>query len=295
MTKPALLTIQSSRFFVLRLGRFARLVLARFGEERCNSVAQALSYTTILALVPLTTVAFGLLAVFPVFEEWMGTVQDFIYDHFVPASGDVVQKYLQQFASKAAGLTAVGLLFLFVTALMLMATVEQTFNDIWHASHKRKLLQRFLTYWALLTLGPVLLGISLSLTSYLISLPIFAGQGALSLARGLVLGSLPFLLQFAMFAFLYTSVPNVAVKWRHAVIGGIFASILFEFAKRAFALFVVKYSSYKVIYGAVATLPVFLIWVYVSWIVILLGAIVVSSLPQWKTLGLEESKPRARA
>lgn len=295
MNKPALFTIQRSRSFALRLGRFVRLVHARFEEERCNSVAQALSYTTILALVPLTTVAFGLLAVFPVFEEWMGTVQDFVYDHFVPASGDVVQQYLQQFASKAAGLTALGLLFLFLTALMLMATVEQTFNDIWHASHKRKLLQRFLTYWALLTLGPVLLGISLSLTSYLISLPIFAGQGVLAIARGLLLSSLPFLLQFAMFAFLYTAVPNVAVKWRHAVIGGLFAAVLFEIAKRGFALFVVKYSSYKIIYGAIATLPVFLIWVYVSWIVILLGAIVVSSLPQWKTLGLDAAKPGARA
>lgn len=261
--------------------RFARLVHARFGEDRLNRVAQALSYTTVLSIVPLTTLVFGLFSVFPVFENWMMAVQNFLYSHFVPASGDVVQKYLNQFASKSAQLTAVGLAFLIVTALMLMATIEQTFNDIWRVVHQRRAIYRFLTYWAILSLGPILLGLSLSLTSALVNPGSLRAAGVFGTVWAGFLWLLPLLTELAAFLLVYTVVPNVPIKWRHALIGSVFTVALFEIAKSGFATMVLKYSSYTFVYGAIAALPVFLIWVYVSWLIILLGAVIVALAPQW--------------
>ncbi|HLQ24390.1 MAG TPA: YihY family inner membrane protein [Acidiferrobacterales bacterium] len=266
--------------------RLGRLVLSRFKADRCNRVAQALSYTTLLAVVPLTTVTFAVLSVLPVFQTWMTMIQNFIYGHFVPASGQAVQKYMLQFASKTAQLTAVGLLVLFITAVMVMATIEQVFNEIWRAPQNRKLAYRFLIYWSILTLGPILFGLSLSITSYLVSLPLFAHPRwqAFSDFRHFFLGSLPFLFEVLAFMLLYMVIPNVRVKWQHALTGSVFAAILFEIAKHGFTGFVLHYSSYQLIYGAIAALPVFLIWIYLSWIVILLGAIFVAELPLWGTL-----------
>ena len=270
---------------MMRLGNFIVLVMARFHEDRCGDVAQALSYTTLLSIVPLTTVTFAILSAFPVFQVWMNTIQAFIYSHFVPASGDVVQKYLLQFANKSTQLTVVGLVFLIVTALMLMATIERSFNLIWRAPHHRKLMYRFLTYWAILTLGPILVGASLSLTSYFMSLRLFSESAPiLGGFKHFMLSGLPFFLEILAFMLLYIVVPNVYVKPRHAFAGSLFAAILFEIAKRSFAFFVLHYSSYRMIYGAIATLPVFLIWIYLSWMVILLGAVVVAVMPQWRAL-----------
>jgi membrane protein len=273
----------SSADYAVQFWRFARLLGRRYSDDRLNRVAQALSYTTVLAVVPFTTVAFAILSVFPVFEEWMATIQTFIYKHFVAASGDTVQYYLQQFSQKSAQLTAIGLLFLIVTALMLMETIEYTFNEIWRVQQKRKALYRFLTYWAILTLGPILLVVSLSLTSYVVSLPLFEktiGGGV----RAFFLNSLPFLFETLAFALLYMVVPNTHVRWRHALAGCVLTAILFEVAKWGFAYFVVNFSAYQLIYGAIATLPVFLIWIYLSWMIILLGAEFVAIAPFWGKL-----------
>lgn len=279
----------------INLWRFLRLVYQRFNEDRLNSVAQALSYTTVLSLVPLTTLAFGLFSVFPVFEKWMMALQSFLYSHFVPASGDVIQKYLNQFANKSAQLTAVGLAFLVVTALMLMATIEQTFNDIWRVTQRRKAMYRFLMYWALLTLGPLLLGLSMSLTASLTALPALRNSGFGAVWQTF-LAMLPFLATALAFMLLYSLVPNATVYWRHALVGSLISAVLFELAKRGFALIVVKYSSYQLVYGAIAALPVFLIWIYVSWAITLMGALWVALLPQWgrpATVGLVTEARRA--
>lgn len=276
----------SSADHAIQFWRFTRLLGRRYSDDRLNRVAQALSYTTVLAVVPFTTVAFAILSVFPVFEEWMATIQTFIYKHFVPTSGDTVQYYLQQFSQKSAQLTAIGLLFLIVTALMLMETIEYTFNEIWRVQQKRKALHRFLTYWAILTLGPILLVVSLSLTSYVVSLPLFEKTMGGSV-RGFFLNSLPFLFEVLAFSLLYLAVPNTRVRWRHALAGSVFSAILFELAKWGFAYFVVHFSSYQLVYGAIATLPVFLIWIYLSWIIILLGAEFVAIAPGWGKLDPE--------
>src|SRR3989304_1936439 len=160
--------------FFRALFRLLRWVAQRFREDRCTRVAGALSFTTLLALVPLTAVTFAIFSRFEIFESWMMMAQEFIYGNFVPAAGEAVNRSLQKFAANAGKLTIWGLLFLFLTSLMLMATIERVFNDIWHVPHTRKRLHRYLSYGALLVLGPMLIGISLWSPFYLISLPLFS-------------------------------------------------------------------------------------------------------------------------
>lgn len=258
----------------------ALLVFHRFDQDRCARVAGALAYTTILALVPFTAVVFAILSVFPVFETWMERAQDFIYTNFVPASGAMVRRYLQQFAEKAGRLTVFGLMFLGVTAIMLLVTVERAFNDIWRVTAQRSLVRRAAAYGAVLTFGPVLLGLSLSVTIHLVSLPLFGGKGG----RGGMIGALPFVFEVLACLLLYAVVPNRPVRLAHALVGALFAAALLELAKRGFTLYALKYSNFRAIYGAVATIPIFLIWVYLSWLVLLLGAVVTAALPEWKQL-----------
>lgn len=261
----------------LRFWKFVVLVARRFQQDRCQRVAGALSFTTVLAVVPLMAVIIAVLSLFPVFDSWKSVIQDFIYSNFVPASGDVVQKYLTQFAGKAGQLTAVGLVFLMVTAIMLMATIEDAFNDIWRVKNTRKVLYRFLVYWALLTLGPILIAVSLTVTSQFFALPIF-GQDDITWVHRALNVVWPLVFETVAAVLLYTVVPNAPVRWRYALLGGVFAAILIEVAKRLFAYSMKTFTSYQVVYGAVAALPIFLVWIYISWIVILLGAIVVATL-----------------
>jgi membrane protein len=265
--------------FLHNLRRFSAIVWRRFGRDRCSRVAGALAYTTLLAVVPLSAVGFAVLSVFPVFKTWMTTVQDFIYGNFVPTAGDTVSQYLQQFATNAGRLTAWGLVFLFVTAVMLIATIEKAFNDIWHVRRQRTLARRITAYWAVITLGPMLMGLSLSTTSYIASLPLFSGVGGV---RKVVLKLAPIAFEWAAFVLLYVTVPKAAVRIRYACIGAVVATVLFECAKLLFGTFVASAGSYRTIYGAVAVLPVFLIWIYVSWVVTLLGAEVTAAMPHWQ-------------
>ena len=272
--------------------RFACRVALHFRQDRCQRVAGALSFTTVLSVVPLTAVILAMLSLFPVFSTWMTVIQDFIYSNFVPTSGEMVQQYLTQFATKAGRLTAIGLLFLMMTAIMLMATIEEAFNDIWRVKNTRKVLHRFLSYWALLTLGPILLAVSLSLTSQVFSLPIF--DRAMVHAVDRVMGGLlPLVFEVGAMMLLYTIVPNATVRWRHALTGSLFAAVLLETAKALFAASMKTFASYQVIYGALAALPIFLLWIYISWIIILLGAIVTATLGSTAASRPEQNQPTA--
>ncbi len=268
--------------FLQAFFRLLRWVVQRFREDRCTRVAGALSFTTLLALVPLTAVTFAIFSRFEIFESWMTMVQEFIYGNFVPAAGETVSGYLQKFAANAGKLTIWGLLFLFLTSLMLMATIERVFNDIWHVPHTRKRLQRYLSYGAVLVLGPMLFGISLSSTYYLISLPLFSHQSAFGDLKVFLLAAAPVIFEWLAFWALYVAVPNYHVRRRHGLIGSLFASVVFEIAKRGFGFFVTHFANYKAIYGAVAALPVFLIWIYLSWTIILAGAVLTATLPEWR-------------
>lgn len=253
------------------LWAFLRYLHHRFGADQCTRAAAALAYTTLLALVPLLTVVFVTLAAFPAFQDWRGDFEAFIFRNFVPALGDQVQGYLRDFTAKAGGLQAAGLIALVVTALMTLATIERSFNVIWGIQRQRPWMVRFLVYWALLTLGPLLIGAGMIATSYVISLPLLADGGFTADARTRLIGLFPFAATTVAFALFFKLIPFRPVPLRHALTGGLVASVLFELAKRGFAIYVTRFPSTDV-YGAFAALPVFLLWIYLSWLVVLLGA-----------------------
>lgn len=259
-----------------------RLVFERFTEDRCVQVAGSLTFTTLLALVPLFTIAFALFAAFPVFEDWSNAFKIFLLTTLVPEmGGKVITVYMQQFADNAAQLTALGLAFLALTALLLLATIEKVFNAIWRARRPRSALQRFTIYWVVLTIGPLLIGASLSLTSWLITQSMgFAGDAEQT--QALLLRLLPAALNAVAFAVLYLMLPNRRVKVLDAVIGGTVAAVAIELVKRGFGLYVQLFPTYSLIYGTFATVPIFLMWVYLSWLVVLFGAVVVAVLPYWR-------------
>jgi len=243
-----------------------------FRHDRCFEAAGALSYTSLLALVPLMAVILGVLSAFPVFDYGVEQLQDFIFSNFVPAAGDVVREYLNQFIARSTGLTGTGTLFLVVTAIILMATIEKSLNRIWRVDRVRHPTSRLVMYWAVLTLGPMLLGGSLGLTSYLAALPLLAPEFARgTLQSGLLLMTPP-LVALAAFTLIFLLVPNRRVHWRHALAGAAFSALAFELSKRGFVLYISNFPTYERLYGALATIPIFLVWIYVSWVVILLGA-----------------------
>ncbi|WP_213778555.1 YihY family inner membrane protein [Caballeronia sp. dw_276] len=262
--------------------RLAGFVARRTGEDRVAQVAGSLTFTTVLSLVPLATVAFALFTAFPIFASFQMSLQDFLASHLMPSQiNSQIFKYLNQFASKAKGLTTVGMIILFVTSVMTMMTVESAFNVIWRVRKSRPLAQRILVYWAIITLGPILFGVSLSMSSYLFAQSIaFAGSHNLlppGVEWALTSATLPFtVLAFAM---LYVFLPNCKVAWRDALVGGLIAAIAFELTKRGFGYYVRRIPTYTAVYGAFAALPVFLLWVYICWMITLIGAMVASALP----------------
>lgn len=254
-----------------RLVALPRCVFHNFLGDHGLQLAAGLAYTSLLSLVPLMAVMIGLFSVFPAFDRVTTDIQDFIFQNFVPASGEVVQSYLQAFASKARGLTAIGTVVLVVTSVMLISSINAAMNRIWKVQHHRSLIGRVLVYWALLTLGPLLIGASLVATSYLVSLPLFRGVSPDG-TRGLVLTLLPWLSAAVGFTLMYTIVPDTRVRIRDALLGGVVAAVLFEIAKGGFAFYVTRFPTYQTIYGALAAVPLFLVWIYVTWVIILLGA-----------------------
>ncbi|TXI81028.1 MULTISPECIES: YihY family inner membrane protein [unclassified Cupriavidus] len=258
----------------------ARYAMRRAGEDRLPQVSASLTFTTVLAMVPVLTVAFALLAAFPVFRDFRGQIETFLFQNLIPGGNisDSVSRYLGQFAKSARGLTALGLAGLMITSVLTMLTVEDALNAIWRVKRRRPLAQRILVFWAVLTLGPVLIGGSLSISSYLIS--ISAGYvGTIPFGVSLLVGLTPVLLSALAFAFLYMAVPYAYVEWRDAFVAGVVAAIAFEVAKRAFGYFITHIPTYTAVYGTFAVFPLFLLWMYVSWLVTLLGATIAANLP----------------
>ncbi len=251
---------------------FLFFVQKHFTGDHSVRTAAALSYTSLLSLVPLMAVMFSTLAAFPVFQGLEKEIEAFIFKNFVPALGETVQTYLHEFSEKASGLRAIGISFLFITVLLMMNTIENAFNVIWRVRAKRKPVTRFMTYWAILTLGPLLLGAGFVATSYLASLPIFSEVDQTLGIKRKFLFLIPFLMSTVAFFLIYQLLPNRTVSTKSALIGGLVAGILFEIAKRLFAYYVVHFPSQQAIYGAFATIPIFLLWIYLSWVIILLGA-----------------------
>jgi len=256
-----------------------RTLRQRFREDHLALTASSLTFTTLISLVPLMTVMLALFTAFPIFSRFQTALQQYFFQALIPDSiARPVLTALTQFAGKASKLGSVGLIFLGVTALALMFTIDRTLNAIWRVRQPRPLAQRVLVYWAAITLGPLLLGASLSITSYLV--PTLRGNaGALSGAVTFVLALIEFGLLAVGLAGLFRYVPNTHVRWSHAVAGGVFAALGFEVAKRVLAWYVKLVPTYSMIYGVFATLPILLLWVYVSWVIVLLGAVVAAYAP----------------
>ncbi len=251
----------------------------RFREDRLGVTAGSLTFTTLISLVPLVTVMLALFSAFPMFASFQGSLEKFFLQSLVPDTiARPVLMALTQFAGKANRLGTVGLVLLVATALALMLTIDRSLNAIWRVRQPRPIAQRVLVYWAAATLGPLLLAVSLSLTSYAIS----ASRGVVDALPGglsLLLGVLEFMLFAAGMAGLFHYVPNTHVRWRHALAGGIFTACGFEVAKSVLGWYLRQVPTYAMVYGAFATVPIFLVWLYVSWVVVLLGAVVAAYAP----------------
>ncbi len=261
---------------------FIRYVFVRFFQHNCTQVAASLTFTTLLSLVPLIAIALSVVAAFPAFGEMSAQIKTFILTTMMPeAANKVIGIYMQQFADNAVKLTAIGTAFLGVTALALMLTIDKALNGIWRVTRLRPLLHRLLIYWAVLTIGPLLIGASLSLTSWLIGISMGLTQGIPGVEVALLqLG--PIMLTSAAFAVPYLIVPNRQISWRHAAAGGLAAAVGFEIMKQGFAFYITRFPTYQAVYGAFATIPIFLMWIYLSWLMVLLGAVIAASLSSWR-------------
>lgn len=265
MKKPQSLDLRLS---LLHTMQFLKLLLSRFMSNNSLQNAAAMTYTTLLSLVPLMAVSIAVFSVFPIADKVSLAIQDFVFENFVPASGDVLQSYLEEFSSKAAKMTGTSFIFLMLVAILLMASIDRSFNTIWRVKRKRSVMKKFMVYWSVISLGPILIALSIAVTSYLISLPLISDAAS----AGRLLGMTPVLVSALAFMLLYAIVPNRQVPLKHAFAGGLVAAVLFELAKRGFGLYVTYFPTYEAIYGALATVPIFLVWLYLSWLVTLLGA-----------------------
>ena len=260
-------------------------LLGRFHEDRILYYSGYLSYVTLLSMVPLLAVVFSFFSIFPVFEKLKEEVEEFVFRNFVPALGDVVQEQILSFVENATRMTPLGLLVLLIVAVLLLSSIDHTLNQIWHVRKNRGLIVSYSIYLVVLITSPFLLGTSLTATSYLVSLSGIEEGSALFLIK-LLLSSLPFLGSFLFFLLLYIIVPHTKVHFWSAVSGALIATLLFEISKSAFALYFIHFPVYQVIYGALAVIPLLFIWVFISWVVVLVGAQIAASLDGF----LEEQK-----
>jgi membrane protein len=263
---------------VVRARAFARSVVVRTRNTGLARTAGSLAFTTVLGLVPLATVAFAFVARFPVFRQWLDALEIFLLKHALPgAASEVVHRYVLEFTAKSAELTGLSIAFVLVTATLVMATIEREINALWGIGLRRPRARRFAVYLLGTTLGPVLVGASISLTTWLFTQSPAAVPMEVTLADFAV-KPLPLVLSTLALALLYALVPNRRVPWRHAFAGAFTAALAFEVAKHVFAAYVKNVSAYELVYGTLAALPVFLIWIYVSWLIVLAGAAVTATL-----------------
>jgi membrane protein len=257
----------------------ARTLRERFREDRLGLTASSLTFTTLIALVPLVTVMLAVFSAFPMFASFQKALEQWFLQSLVPDGiAKPVLSALTQFAAKAARMGSAGLAVLVLTALALMLTIDRALNAIWRVRRPRPFAQRVLIYWAALTLGPLLLGVSLSLTSWALS----AGRGVVGAMPGgvsVLLNTVELVLMAAGMAGLYHYVPNTYVRWRHAIAGGVFVALGLEVAKRVLAWYVGAMPTYSSVYGAFATVPILLLWIYVGWLIVLWGAVIAAYAP----------------
>lgn len=258
---------------------FAELFIERFGATRCPEVAGSLAFTTLLAVVPLVTVVVAAFGSLPGMADLGSALKGFLLDNLLPErAGHIIATYALQFSEQAGRLTLIGLAILALTSLMLLGTIEKVLNQIWGVRRPRPMLQRITVSWFVLTVGPIVFGASVVATGYLVSTSL-QWSGDLPWVGEITARVLPPLLLGALFSFLYFAVPNHPVRITHAVAGGFVAAVVFYLMQRALGMFIARVPTYTLIYGTFAVLPIFLLWLYLSWTVILVGALISATLP----------------
>ncbi|ABM05165.1 tRNA-processing RNAse BN [Psychromonas ingrahamii 37] len=258
--------------------QYLLFVWRRSEQDNIKVPAGHLAYVTLLSIVPLLAVIFYMLAAFPVFSDLKGMLEDLIYNNLLPTSGDTIQEHISGFIENTKKMSMMGIGSLIAIALLLISTIDQTINRIWRCTNKRSRIQSFTIYWTILSLGPVIIGASLALSSYLFS--VFQEHGSLSFGQRL-LSLMPFILTWLTFAGVYTLVPHQRVSFRYALIGGLIAAILFFFGTDLFRLYITNFPSQQIIYGALAVIPILFVWIYYSWLIVLIGAEVTATLEEF--------------
>jgi membrane protein len=267
---------------------FIAYSLRRFNADGCFAASGAMSYTSLVSLVPLAAIALGSLSVFPIFGPVHNELLALIFRNFVPSIGEQVAWWFRAFANSAAQTTAIGVIGIAATGVLLLAAVEDQLNVIWRITSPRPWGQRVLAYWALITLGPLLVGLSLSLSTYFEIAARHAGFGQQAfqwMESGWLHGlarAVPALLEFVTLSLLYWLIPNCTVRWRDAALGALIATAAIEILKIGFTIYVGAMSYYQTVYGALAAIPIFLLWMYISWMAVLLGAETAAALPHWR-------------
>lgn len=270
------------RLMFRELWRRVRYLISRFTADRCTENAAALTYMSLFALVPLLTVLYTMASAIPAFQGAEEQMQTILFKHLVPQSSSDIEQYLNDFSRQAKNLTGPGIAFLLVTAILMLRNIEHAFNMIWRARENRSPLSSFLLYWAVLTLTPITIGLALALSTYLSSFAHALESLDIFGAKALLLQSTPLLLSTMGFSLVYAAVPNCRVPFRHALAGGLFAALAFHAARGLFTKLVAG-SSFTFIYGAFAAVPLFLLWIYLSWNIVLMGGILVHSLSAYQS------------
>jgi membrane protein len=261
-----------------RIQYFAR----RYRDDRCSDTAAALTYMSLFALVPLLTVLYTMASVIPAFQGVGADIQDLMFEHLVPETSAGLEQYLEDFSRQARNLTGFGVAFLLATAILMLSSIEKAFNHIWRTRGNRGPIPSFLLYWAVLSLAPITIGLGLGVSTYLAALARGLGEyDVIGIGSKLLVIS-PYLLQAAGFTLIYAAVPNCRVPLRHALIGGLAAAISFNIARALFT-WLVAGSSITFIYGAFAAVPLFLLWIYISWNIVLVCAVLVHSLSAYES------------
>lgn len=252
--------------------KFLRFLIKRFEDDNCRDKAGSLTYTTMLSLVPILTVFLVTVSSIPALAPARAEIQSVIYRNLLPSSSVQVSKYLSDFADKSSNLTVLGILFLFVTAVLMLTTIEQSFNQIWRVKRPRTGVLAFLRYWAIISLGPILLGSAFVLSSTLTSIE-FLNQNfnGYSIDWSIWLRLISLVLAVAGFTFVYWLIPNCKVPLKESFIAAVVVTVLFEVLKYSFGFVMTNFTSYNQVYGAFAALPVFLLWIYLMWNLVLLG------------------------
>lgn len=260
---------------------FARFLWQRFVDDRLFEASGALAFTTLFALVPLSMVAFGALSAFPVFDEWSKQLRDYIFANFVPSSASAVQGYLTDLSTNTGKLTAAGAIALVVSVLVTLTSVETTFNRIWRVPTARPRFGRFLVYWTVLTLGALVAASSLALSTQFFALAIFETAPG-RLLETVMLKLAPMTIELLCFATIFKVVPHRTVQWRHAIAGGVLSVLMFELVKQGIGFYFGRFGNYQAIYGPLAVVPIMMLWIWLGWVAVLLGASFASSMSAFR-------------